>query len=321
MLDCFQRRVQQVAALACVAAVLAVGAVRLRASETLPDGPLPIAATAPIDFAGLHHVIRLSEKLYSGGVPEGDSGFQALQRLGVKTIITVDGAQPEVERARKLGMRYVHLPFGYDGCPTPQANAIAKAVRDLPGPVYLHCHHGKHRSPTAAAFARIALDGVSNEQAVQELQRAGTGKNYTGLYGDVRRYAPPTIQELDRLNVAFPEVAPTQPLVAAMVEGEQRFDRLMKLQKDGWKANAGVDAAYEALQLQELFTELNRTGDIKQRPEDYRRWMRESERDGKALEAALRAGKTEAAGMFLGKVAAGCGSCHAKYRNVPQRRK
>ncbi|MGV3723360.1 MAG: hypothetical protein ACO1SX_20880 [Actinomycetota bacterium] len=317
---CLQRRVQQVAALACVATLLAVGAVRPEASETLPDGPLPIGDAAPRDFAGLHHVIRLSEKLYSGGVPEGDSGFQALQRLGVKTIITVDGAKPEVERARKLGMRYVHLPFGYDGCPTPQANAIAKAVRDLPGPVYLHCHHGKHRSPTAAAFARIAVDGVSNEEAVQELQRAGTGKNYTGLYGAVSRYTPPTRKELDRLKVTFREVAPTPPLVEGMVAIEQRFDRLMKLQKDGWKPTPGVDAAYEALQLQELFTELNRTGEIKGRPVDYRRWMRASEQDGKALEAALRAGKTEAASMFLGKVAAGCGSCHAKYRNVPQNR-
>lgn len=320
MIDRFPCRARVAGTFVFLMTAIVPGAVGLRAAETRPDGPLPIGAAAPVDFAGLHNVIRLSEKLYSGGVPEGDSGFQALRRLGIKTIITVDGAKPEVERAATLGMRYVHLPFGYDGCPTPRANAIAKAVRDLPGPVYIHCHHGKHRSPTAAAFARIAVDGVSNEEAVKELQRAGTGKNYTGLYGDVSRYAPPTKEQLDRLEIAFPATAPTPPLVEAMVSIEIRFDRLLKRQKGGWKAAPGVDNPYEALQLQELYTELNRTGDVKKRPEDYRLWMRESERDAKALEAALRAGNTDAASMFLGKVAAGCGSCHAKYRNVPQNR-
>jgi len=313
-------RFRQIVAVACLSTVLGIGAARLRAAETLPDGPLPVSAAAPVDFAGLHNVIRLSEKLYSGGVPEGGQGFEALRRLGIKTVISVDGEKPEVGRAKTLGMRYVHLPFGYDGCPTPRANAIVKAVRDLPGPVYIHCHHGKHRSPAGAAFARIALDGLSGEAAAKELERAGTGKNYTGLYADVRAYRPPTKEELDRMKVRLPEIAPTPPLVEAMVAINTRFDRLMKRQMDGWKATPGVDAAYEALQLQELYTELNRSGDNKKRPEDYRRWMLAGEQDGKALETALRAGNHESASMFLGKVAAGCSSCHAKYRNVPQRR-
>ena len=289
-------------------------------ADDLPAGPLPIGAAKPVDFPALHNVVRLSEKLYSGAVPEGEEGFRTLQRLGIKTVITVDGAAPDVTTAHKFGMRYVHLPFGYDGCPVPTANLIAKAVRDLPGPVYLHCHHGKHRSPTGAAFARIALDGITPEQAVQELERAGTGKNYTGLYGDVRSYQAPTRAELDALKPEFPEIAPPPPLVDAMVKIEVRFDRLMKLQKANWKLTPGVDAANEALQLQELYTELNRTPVVTKRAGDFRTWMREGEEAGKSLETSLRAGKLDDASMFLGKVAAGCGSCHVKYRNVPQGR-
>jgi len=95
---------------------------------------------------------------------------------------------------------------------------------------------------------------------------------------------------------------------------------MVSLQKDGWKAKPGIDPAYEALQLQELYTELNRSEELKKNAADFRRRMTEGEREGKALEAALRAGRLDEAGMFLGKVAAGCGSCHAKYRNVPQDR-
>lgn len=296
---------------------LSCGWTALAAQGGSPAGPLAIGA-GPVDLAALHNVVRLSEKLYSGGVPEGEAGFRALRRLGIRTVITVDGARPDLELARKHGMRYVHIPFGYDGCPAPTANVIVKAVRDLPGPVYLHCHHGKHRSPAAAAMARIALDGVTPEQAVRELERAGTGKNYTGLYADVRAYRPPSSAELDRLQVEFREVAPTPPLVTAMVQVEQRFDRLLKLQKGGWRPQPGLDPAYEALQLQELYTELNRTPENQARPADYRAWMREGEEVGKRLEAALRAGRLDEASMHLGVVARGCGTCHATYRNVPQ---
>lgn len=311
-------RPQGIGALLLSCGVLIFSVALTRAAD-LPAGPLTIGEK-PVDYSALHNVVRLSEKLYSGGVPEGDEGFQVLQRLGIRTVITVDGARPDVKTARKYGMRYVHLPFGYDGCPTPRANALAKAVRDLPGPVYVHCHHGKHRSPTGAAFARIAVDGISNEQAAQELERAGTGKHYTGLYADVRAYQRPTKEELDKLKVEFREVAPTPPLVEAMVQIEKRFDTLMKLQKSGWKAMPGLDAAYEALQLQELYTELNRTSDVKKRPADYRKWMTDGAQDGKTLESDLRAGRLDAASMALGKLAAGCGGCHARYRNVPQGR-
>lgn len=289
-------------------------------AEDLPAGPLPIRAAKPVDFAALKNVVRLSEKLYSGGVPEGDDGFRVLQRLGIKTVISVDGMLPDVDTAHRFGMRYVHLPFGYDGCPTPTANRIARAVRDLPGPIYVHCHHGKHRSPVGAELAHIALDGVTSDQAVRDLERAGTGKEYSGLYANVRDYRP-TMAEIDAVKPDFPEVTPPPALVETMVRIEKRFSRLTVAQKAGWKASEGkpFDPAQEALQLQELCTELNRLPEVKQRPGDFRAWMAESEANGKALEAALRAGKLDEANTALGKVTAGCASCHAKYRDVPQR--
>jgi protein tyrosine phosphatase (PTP) superfamily phosphohydrolase (DUF442 family) len=311
---------RSVALLAMAAGLLLPAVSGLRAEEPGPMGPLPINAPRPGDFPALKNVVRVSEKLYSGAQPEGEAGFEALRRLGIKTIITVDGAAPDVETAHRFGMRYVHIPFGYDACPAPTANIIVKAVRDLSGPIYLHCHHGQHRSPVAAAMARIALDGISNQQAIRELERAGTGKNYTGLYADVLAYHAPAAGELDALRVRFREVAPTPPLVKTMVEVDQRFDRLKELQKDGWKARPGMDAASEALQLRELFTEANRTFEVKGRPEDFRSWMHDSDTAGRELEAALRSGKSDEASLSFGKLAARCAGCHGKYRNVPQPR-
>ena len=81
---------------------------------------------------------RLDDGLVSGGVPDGDAGFDALKAMGIRTIITVDGAPPDVARAEARGMRYVHIPITYAQVSPEQTLELARAVRDLPGPTYIH---------------------------------------------------------------------------------------------------------------------------------------------------------------------------------------
>src|SRR5688572_6774094 len=97
------------------------------------------AAQAPArieKIASIHlpNPVRLHERVISGGLPEGEAAFAELKELGIKTVISVDGARPDVATAEKFGMRYVHLPHGYDGVPQVRAKELTKAVRDLPGP-------------------------------------------------------------------------------------------------------------------------------------------------------------------------------------------
>lgn len=298
-----------------LAALLAVNAA---GAPTPCADLLPVGNRSPASLPGLHNLFRLNETLYNGSVPEGDEGFQSLQRLGIKTILSVDWAPPDLDRSKRHGIRCVHLPFGYDGCPAPRAAQIVRAVRDLPGPLYVHCHHGKNRSPAAAAFARIALDGISNEQAVEEMERAGTAKNYTGLYAGVRSYRAPGREQIDRVSAVFPETSPAPTFVQAMVDMQHRTDRLLRSQREGWKVPQDVGAlrpAHEALQLRELLTETIRAERAGERPSDFRAWMRAAERDAAALETALEAGDPVRANTLMGQIGATCGACHARYRD------
>src|SRR5262249_33410514 len=145
-------------------------------------------APQAVEAAGLHNVYRLTDRLYSGSAPEGDEGFASLRGLGVRTVISVDGARPDLERARRFGLRYVHLPVGYDGAPEAQPLRLARAVRDLPGPVYVHCHHGKHRGPAAAAVVLRCLDeSCGADAATAWMRQAGTDPHYGGLYASPQR--------------------------------------------------------------------------------------------------------------------------------------
>src|SRR5436190_7225199 len=62
----------------------------------------------PLHADGIENFFQLSDKVYSGSTPEGEKAFAELKKRGIKTIISVDGAKPDVETAKKFDLRYVH---------------------------------------------------------------------------------------------------------------------------------------------------------------------------------------------------------------------
>jgi protein tyrosine phosphatase (PTP) superfamily phosphohydrolase (DUF442 family) len=279
-----------------------------------PEKSGPVA----VDVEGLENVYRLSDRLYSGGGPEGDAGFAALQALGVKTVISVDGAAPDVAKAERFGMRYVHVPVGYDGIPREKAWHIARAARDLPGPVYVHCHHGKHRGPAAAACVLLALDpSFTRDDAAAWLTQAGTDPRYKGLFELPRTLPRPSAADLDELPADFPSVVEVPDLTRLMVAIDARWDHLKATKAAGWMAppaHPDIDPPHEALQLLELYREAGRMPDVTRRGAEFVSLLRESEEAAGELEKALR-GNTIAAQAAFERTQALCARCHAKYRD------
>ncbi len=257
--------------------------------------------TDPVLLPNLH---RFTDTVWSSGKPEGEEAFREIARLGVKTVISVDGAKPDVEAARRAGLRYVHLPFTYSGVPRQRALEIAKAVRDLPGPVLIHCHHGKQRSPAAAAVARLATVGGTSDEAVALMKTAGTDPHYEGLYASVATFERPATFELDRVACSFPETAPPAPLVEAMTAIEGHLDRLGKVPQEG-------DFAHEALLLREGLVEIGRHR--VDRDAGYAELLRAAIGAAEALEAEARKGRPSADAVK--RVKRSCTACHDRFRD------
>jgi protein tyrosine phosphatase (PTP) superfamily phosphohydrolase (DUF442 family) len=279
-----------------------------------------------LDSEYLPNLVELHPKVLSGGFPEGEAAFRELAARGVKTIISVDGAKPDVDAAEKLGLRYVHLPHGYDGVPEARVRELAKAVRELPGPIYVHCHHGKHRSPAAAAAACVAAGLASPEVAVPILELAGTSKDYRGLYRSVARVRPMDPSELDQLEIEFKPIVQVPPLAEAMVSIGHVHDRLTRIAEANWKVpeqHPDLDPIHEALMLREHFTELLRTPAVRREPEDFRRMLRESESAAKSLQESLTRWKAGAprntpppsVAAASDSIRDNCKACHVRYRD------
>lgn len=284
-------------------------AIAARASDS---GPMPLHA------GGLENVFRVADAIYSGSSPESPSAFESLRGLGIKTIISVDGAKPDVATARKTGMRYVHIPVGYDAISREQALKLAKALRAYPGPFYIHCHHGKHRGPAAAAIALMCADASCPvERAVNVMTAAGTDPKYKGLFRSVETFARPRDSDLAQLPGTLPEVAETDSLTEAMVSIDRHWENLKAAKAAGWKTppdHPDVAPAHEALQLREAYREIDRMPQGKLESETFRQLLRDAERTAAALEMALRdepANRDEAF-RSAGEL---CARCHAAHRD------
>jgi protein tyrosine phosphatase (PTP) superfamily phosphohydrolase (DUF442 family) len=280
-------------------------------------------AEGPLELPGVHNVWRVMDGLYSGSSPEGERGFQSLAELGIRTIISVDGARPEVELARKYGMRYVHVPVGYHGITPEQGRLLALAVRHLPGPIYLHCHHGRHRGPAASMVIRRCLDRSCTAEQVREfLKRAGTDPRYVGLYAVADAFGYLAPDELAVPPASFPEIASVPAMAEAMVQVDHHWHHLQQCQKAGWAVppdHPDVVPAHEAVQLMEAFREALRLPEAMKQPQEFRDGLADSARLAEELADLLRAQppQTSAANAVFNRIRQQCTRCHSRFRDVP----
>ena len=314
-------------------AVLAVLGIGCAQPSARPFTPPPVAALAPpsldaekaLDFPGLHNVVAYAPGLFSGSVPEGKAGFDTLQGLGIRTIISVDGAVPDIEAAAAHGMRYVHLPIGYDGMGPERTLEIAKAAKDLPGPVFIHCHHGKHRSAAATASAAVTLGLANNEQATARMKVSGTAPNYMGLYECVAVAKPVSEQTLSALPANFPEVSTPAGLVQTMLAIDEANDELKALEKAGWKTPAehpDLVPVAVAGRLADLLRNAHDDKEVQAHGTEMAEWLLADSKTAESLEDGLVRGDVPTAELSarMKLVQQSCKDCHAKYRDRPASR-
>ncbi|MBK8097933.1 MAG: cytochrome c [Planctomycetes bacterium] len=267
---------------------------------------------------GLHQVVTYGDGLVCGGAPEGEEGLRSIAAMGIKTVISVDGAAPDVATAEKLGLRYVHLPISYSGFPDERGLELAQAVANLPGPIYLHCHHGKHRSAGALAAAGVMNGLFDNEHAQARMKVSGTAADYQGLWQEAKDARPMPKEALRADPAKFPSVSKVSGLVAIMTEVDIANDNLKAVQKAGWqvpKDHPDLVPAKESARLETLYTQMHTEPDSTAKPAEYQDILKRSHEVVRQLDAAIRSNQADAAEKAFAAVQKSCKECHKLYRD------
>jgi protein tyrosine phosphatase (PTP) superfamily phosphohydrolase (DUF442 family) len=266
---------------------------------------LQVHGEDPAPVPGIQNLKQVTPTILCGSQPESPASFEALARRGIKVIISVDGAQPLFEEAHKHGLRYVHVPIGYGKIGPQQRADLVEAVKTAGGPVFMHCHHGKHRGPAAAGYCGMAAGDLTRDQGLQLLSEAGTRKDYTGLWEAIQKFEPPQVPAGKLV-----EVAAVEPIVASMVRIENHWSGLEKSLQAGEAPNA--DARRELLLLAEEFRELPRRHVTQD--EDLKKQMQQAQEATESLLKAAESGAAAEIKTAASRVLQRCADCHASHR-------
>jgi protein tyrosine/serine phosphatase len=164
----------------------------------------PLAATPEV--ANLH---RVSSSLYRSAQPSRQgfaflSGQPSLMSADrpIKTILSLRAFNDDAPLiAPSFALRLEQIRF-YSW--HPENEDVVKFLRIVTTPalqpVLVHCQHGSDRTGTMVAIYRIALEGWTKEQAVDEMINGGFG--FHPLWQNLRRYIEALDVEAIKAEVA-----------------------------------------------------------------------------------------------------------------------
>jgi protein tyrosine/serine phosphatase len=140
---------------------------------------------------GLPNLHKINDQLYRGAQPEKE-GYEELAKMGIKTIICLRDSDPDLKAIQDAKLECVHIPMKTWNPTKSQAVQFLKTVTDkTKQPIYVHCKHGSDRTGTMCAIYRIAIEGWSKKDAIQEMTKGDFG--FHSVWTNLIRY----IQKLD----------------------------------------------------------------------------------------------------------------------------
>lgn len=269
-----------------------------------------------------HALLRVTETLYSGAEPEGEADFKALAELGVKVVLSVDGIRPDLETASQFGLRYIHIPMSYGGISDKVRGTLERVAGEITEPVYIHCHHGKHRGPAAAAMLAMVSGVLDRDGGLSVLRQAGTSERYEGLWRSVRvfeawpkdnRPLPPLVEAVASSNPA-----------SIMARIDRVFDDLEEATASGWgtmldpkKASITEGAVLLGDGFRETIRAMksNQSNAEGEAQAEQIRLLGEAAALAYELESAAESNVWSTAEAHFNRLDKRCGSCHRQYRD------
>jgi protein tyrosine phosphatase (PTP) superfamily phosphohydrolase (DUF442 family) len=151
-----------------------------KAQERKPEWAVPITKH------GLPNLHKINDNLYRGAQPSAE-GMRNLKKMGVTTVINLRSFHSDRDEIGETGLAYEHI---YMKAWHPEDKEVVRFLQIVTDPrrqpVFFHCQHGADRTGTMCAIYRIAIQGWSKEDAIDEMVNGGY--NFHGIWKNLKRY-------------------------------------------------------------------------------------------------------------------------------------
>jgi len=146
-----------------------------RAEERAALSARPADWARPIAKKGVPNLHKVSDTLYRSAQPTAE-GMKNLKAMGIKTVVSLRAFHSDRDEIGQTGLAYEHIPVISWDAEEDEVVRFLRIVTDATkAPVLVHCQHGADRTGTMCAVYRIAVQGWSKRQALQEMTEGGYG--------------------------------------------------------------------------------------------------------------------------------------------------
>jgi protein tyrosine phosphatase (PTP) superfamily phosphohydrolase (DUF442 family) len=155
---------------------------------------------------GVPNFGEVTPTLYRGGLLN-PAGLQALAKMGVTVVVDAhDDSRSEKAAAAKLGMEYIAIPWH---CPWPHDDVFVKFLQVLRQnrgkKVFVHCRLGDDRTGMMVAAYRMAEEGWTADEAMNEMEVFGFSRSHHLICPSLAGYERSFPQRLQE-NPAFADL-------------------------------------------------------------------------------------------------------------------
>jgi tyrosine-protein phosphatase SIW14 len=142
--------------------------------ETKSKSPTTRVIGRKLREKGVPNFGEVTPTLYRGGLLKTD-GLKTLAKMGIKVVVDTHANDVSEEKTvQGLGMEYVAIPWH---CPWPKDEVFAKflkVLRENRGKkVFVHCRLGDDRTGMMIAAYRMADEGWTADEAMNEMRAFG----------------------------------------------------------------------------------------------------------------------------------------------------
>ena len=160
------------------------------AADFATDAPRPQWWAQPLVLEGVPNLHRINERLYRSAQPTA-AGFQALESLGVRTVLNLRQYHDDDDEASGINMVLKHRWVNTSDFGDTEMLDALQTIATANSPVLVHCWHGADRTGTVIALYRMVCQSWSREQALDELQHGDYG--YHAIFDNIPAY----LQQVD----------------------------------------------------------------------------------------------------------------------------
>jgi len=129
----------------------------------------------PLEISGVPNLHKVSPLLYRSAQPTA-AGMQNLQQLGIKTIVNLRTFHSDLDLVRGTRLHYQQILMQAWYAEEEDMVRFLRVVNDPQNtPVLVHCQHGADRTGLLVATYRVAVQGWSKEDALEEMVQGGFG--------------------------------------------------------------------------------------------------------------------------------------------------